>query len=386
MSGFVWLVLGLLIGWLIELAIDYRYWRRHARLEAARIAEQEAALAARAATLDEQEKALAARDAELTELQATLTARDAELMAQAKRIDERSEEITRQEQAMDKRRADLDRMGTTLNEREKDLNARNEALKPREADVAARMEKLEAGEADVVRRVAAVSNRESAMQNWEQRLLAREQELGDKESELVRKAATADVLLAELDAVKGLVRRQYQTPEGADDLQAIEGIGPKIANLLRNADITTFERLSETSLGELTRLLEAGGPRFGLADPLTWAEQASLLFNGDYVGFEQLKEELIGGVRREEAQAQQAASQPAPEIPSAGGSDSDASASEPQAGPDGPLFEATAKAQHPAGDDGAEAATDGSAGDEDGDQPREAEVGSGSRARGRDSR
>src|SRR5690606_39763116 len=125
--------------------------------------------------------------------------------------------------------------------------------------------------------------------------------------------------LGELESIKGLMRRQYQTPEGEDDLQAIEGIGPKIASLLRNADIKTFERLSETSLGELTRLLEAGGPRFGLADPLTWAEQASLLHGGDYVGFEQLKEELINGVRRD-AQALQAANQPAPEVPAASAS------------------------------------------------------------------
>ena len=393
MSGFVWLVLGLLIGWLIELAIDYRYWRRHARLEAERIAQQEAALNARAATLDERESALEARDAELTELQSTLTARDAELMAQAKRIDERNEEVTRQEQAMDKRRADLDRMGSTLNEREKDINARNEALKPREADVAARMEKLEAGEADVTRRVAAVSNRESAMQNWEQRLLAREQELGDNESELVRKAASADVLRAELDAVKAMVRRQYQTPDGEDDLQAIEGVGPKIANLLRNADIRTFERLSETSLGELTRLLESGGPRFGLADPLTWAEQASLLFNGDYVGFEQLKAELIGGVRRD-AEALQAANQPGPELPAADGPVADKpeagtpAQTEAEAEPvtsDGPLFESAAQVEEADAGGGQDVATDVPADDEseEGIQPREAEVGSGAPARRR---
>jgi predicted flap endonuclease-1-like 5' DNA nuclease len=338
-SAWWWLVLGLLLGWLIELAIDYRYWRRHAKLEAERVARRDAELAARAATLDEREQAVAQRDEEVTALQATLAAKDADLMAQAKRIDERGEEVTRLEQAMDKRRADLDRVGTTLNEREKDIAARTDALKTREGDAAARLEKLEAGESDVARRVAVVSNRESAMQNWETRILAREHEVGDKESELVRKAAAADALRAELDAAKGLMRRQYQTPEGTDDLQAIEGIGPKIASLLRNADISTFERLSETSLGELSRLLETGGPRFGLADPLTWAEQAAMLFSGDYVGFEQLKEELIGGVRRDA----QAAAEPAAAVPAgadrAGGPEAESAAS------DGPLFEsATSKA------------------------------------------
>ena len=189
------------------------------------------------------------------------------------------------------------------------------------------------------------------MQNWEARILAREHEVGDKEADLVRQAATAADLRAGLAAMKELVGRQYRTPEGADDLQAIEGIGPKIANLLHNADIRTFERLSETSLGELTRILEAGGSRFGLADPLTWAEQASCLVNGDYVAFEQLKEELIGGVRRDAALLQEAA-QAAAEASDASGTshathgaaDQPDAANEPgktaEAASDGPLFEA----------------------------------------------
>jgi predicted flap endonuclease-1-like 5' DNA nuclease len=251
------------------------------------------------------------RDEELVALQTTLAAKDAELLALAKRTDERAEEVTRLEQAMDKRRADLDRMGLTLNEREKDINARNETLKRSETDVSSRLEKLQAAEEDVGRRTAVVSNRESAMQNWEVRILAREHELNDKEADLVRQAASATELRADLEALKELMARKYRTPEGDDDLQAIEGIGPKIANLLRNADIKSFERLSETALGELTRILEAGGSRFGLADPTTWAEQAACLVNRDFVGFEKFKELLIDGARPEQPSSSPEAGAPA---------------------------------------------------------------------------
>lgn len=329
MSGWWWLILGLLAGWLIELAIDYRYWRREARIAAARMSEREAAVAARSQALDDKQAALKLRDEELSALQATLAAKDADLLAQAKRIDERAEEVTRLEQAMDKRRADLDRIAQTLNEREKDIGARNEALKATEADVAARLQKLESAEVDVTRRVAVVSNRESAMQNWEARILAREHEVGDKEADLVRQAATATALSAGLEAMKALVHRQYQTADGADDLQAIEGIGPKIASLLHNAGIRTFERLSETSLGELTRLLESGGSRFGLADPLTWAEQAAHLVNGDYVAFERLKEELVGGVRRDAALLQEAVQAAAETSDASGASETNDSGDSP---------------------------------------------------------
>lgn len=295
MSGLWWLILGLLAGWLVELAIDYRYWRRHTQAAAARVAQQEAALAARSVMLDERQAAVEQREAELSALQAAVNAKDAELLAQAKRVDERAEEVTRLEQAMDKRRADLDRMGLTLNEREKDISGRSNTLKANETVVATRSEKLSVAEADVTRRIAVVSNRESAMQNWEARILAREHEVGDQEAELVRKARTADQLVASLAAANQLLRRQYLTDDGQDNLEVIDGVDANIAELLREADIRTFERVAETSLGEFSRLMESGGSRLGLADPMTWAEQASLLFNGDYVGFEQLRAELAAG-------------------------------------------------------------------------------------------
>ena len=301
MSSFWWLILGLLAGWLIELFIDYRYWRRQARIEAARLAEKEAALNARLQTLERRQAEQDARSDELTALQTTLTAKDAELLGLARRIDERAEEVTRLEQAMDKRRADLDRMALTLNEREKDIAGRDARLKSAESDYAARDGKLQAAEAEVSRRVAVVSNRESAMQNWEARILAREHELSDKEADLVREAASAAELRAQLNAMRSLVSRQYQTADGADDLEAIEGIGPKVSRLLHDADIRTFDRLSETSLGELTRILESGGPRLGLADPRSWAEQASCLVNGDYIAFERMRDDLSSESRHDAA-------------------------------------------------------------------------------------
>lgn len=87
-------------------------------------------------------------------------------------------------------------------------------------------------------------------------------------------------------------------PYGQEQLEAIEGIGPKIAELLRAAGITTFRRLADTPTVELARILEQAGPRFRLADPATWCEQADLAARGDWAGFEALKEKLVAGVRK----------------------------------------------------------------------------------------
>jgi predicted flap endonuclease-1-like 5' DNA nuclease len=82
-----------------------------------------------------------------------------------------------------------------------------------------------------------------------------------------------------------------------DDIEAIEGIGPKIAELLRNNGITTFAQLADAPLDHISKILDAGGSRFKLANPGTWAEQAKLAAKGDWAGFKKLQDELTAGVR-----------------------------------------------------------------------------------------
>jgi predicted flap endonuclease-1-like 5' DNA nuclease len=81
------------------------------------------------------------------------------------------------------------------------------------------------------------------------------------------------------------------------DLEAIEGIGPKIAELLRNNGITTFTQLSQAPMDHLVKILDAGGSRFKLANPQSWAEQAKLAAGQDWVALAKLQDELTGGVR-----------------------------------------------------------------------------------------
>jgi large subunit ribosomal protein L21 len=83
----------------------------------------------------------------------------------------------------------------------------------------------------------------------------------------------------------------------ADDLEKIEGIGPKIRQVFAKAGIITFAQLAETPVERLKEVLHAAGPRFGLADPGTWAEQARLAAAGDWDAFKKLTDELVAGKR-----------------------------------------------------------------------------------------
>jgi predicted flap endonuclease-1-like 5' DNA nuclease len=80
-----------------------------------------------------------------------------------------------------------------------------------------------------------------------------------------------------------------------DDLKKIEGIGPKIEELLNAAGIMTFVQLSITSQQKLQEVLDAAGKRFAMHDPTSWTLQANLASKGDWESLKQLQAQLIGG-------------------------------------------------------------------------------------------
>ena len=82
-----------------------------------------------------------------------------------------------------------------------------------------------------------------------------------------------------------------------DDLEKIEGIGPKIAELMFAEGINTFAQLAGTPVDRLRGILAAAGPNFATHDPGTWPEQAALAAKGDWVAFKALTDELVAGKR-----------------------------------------------------------------------------------------
>ncbi len=80
-----------------------------------------------------------------------------------------------------------------------------------------------------------------------------------------------------------------------DDLKIVEGIGPKIEELLHNAGIFTFKQLSSTSTQLLREILSQGGARFVMHDPGTWPAQADLASNGEWDKLREYKDYLMGG-------------------------------------------------------------------------------------------
>lgn len=81
----------------------------------------------------------------------------------------------------------------------------------------------------------------------------------------------------------------------ADDLTKIEGIGPKVNELLQTAGVTTFAALAGASHEQLKGILADAGSRYQMMDPTTWPQQSQLATDGKWDELQVLQDKLDGG-------------------------------------------------------------------------------------------
>lgn len=80
-----------------------------------------------------------------------------------------------------------------------------------------------------------------------------------------------------------------------NDLKIIEGIGPKIEQLLKEAGINSWYELADSSIERLHDILAAAGDAYRIHDPGTWPDQARMAANGQWALLKEYQEELKGG-------------------------------------------------------------------------------------------
>ncbi len=103
--------------------------------------------------------------------------------------------------------------------------------------------------------------------------------------------ALADIKANNPDALK----KETKHPTDPTDLKVIEGIGPKIEQLLKDAGINNWQDLAEAEIEKLNEILHAAGDRYRIHDPGTWPNQAQLAARGDWDLLYQYQDELKGG-------------------------------------------------------------------------------------------
>ncbi len=79
----------------------------------------------------------------------------------------------------------------------------------------------------------------------------------------------------------------------ADDLTLIEGIGPKVTQVLNDAGISTFAALAEADAAHIQEILNSAG--LTMMDATSWPAQAKLAAEGDMDGLKEMQAGLSGG-------------------------------------------------------------------------------------------
>jgi len=104
-------------------------------------------------------------------------------------------------------------------------------------------------------------------------------------------AAAGSISDESLAAAKAVFGKKIK----ADDLKIIEGIGPKIEGLFKDAGIKTWYLLSQADASDLKKILDDAGPRYQMHNPSTWPRQAAMAYHGEWAELLKYQDELDGG-------------------------------------------------------------------------------------------
>jgi len=100
---------------------------------------------------------------------------------------------------------------------------------------------------------------------------------------------------SESKAQKVFIKLKITKKFKANDFKVIEGVGPKISELLQKSGIKTWKQLASTPVAKIQDILASAGKRYQLADPTTWPQQAKLAAAGKFDELTDLQDKLSGG-------------------------------------------------------------------------------------------
>lgn len=105
----------------------------------------------------------------------------------------------------------------------------------------------------------------------------------------------AEVETTEPEAAPAAKKTPAKKAPKPDDLKIVEGVGPKIEQLLKEGGITNWDELAAASVDRLKEILDAAGSRYQIHDPSSWPAQAKFAAEGKWEDLKDYQEMLIGG-------------------------------------------------------------------------------------------
>ena len=120
---------------------------------------------------------------------------------------------------------------------------------------------------------------------------------GDKEG---KQDAKAKAKKQAEEKPKAAAPVKKEAPAKADDLTKVEGIGPKAAEALVAAEISTFASLAEAKPEAIKTILTDASPRLAHLEPASWPKQAKMAAEGKWEELKIWQDSVSGGVEDSE--------------------------------------------------------------------------------------
>jgi predicted flap endonuclease-1-like 5' DNA nuclease len=152
--------------------------------------------------------------------------------------------------------------------------------------------------ADLAAATAIAAAKVSEIEKLRRDLEAEKSTAAKQSAQVVRLTSDLEKTTASGADIKAAAAAGFQPAKnGKDDLTIVEGIGPKINELLIAGGIDTFVKLARASVPDIQVILGKAGPNFKLAQPDSWPRQARLCASGSWSELRKLQDELIAGVK-----------------------------------------------------------------------------------------
>jgi predicted flap endonuclease-1-like 5' DNA nuclease len=251
----------------------------------------------------EQDKKLAEQEKSNAEQERKLLEQDRKLLQQDRKLAEQEKSNAEQERKLleqDKKFAEQDRQLAELAARAAQCAACEEKLAAQAHKLAEQERKLAELAAKGEEKLAAQAKTIDALGQQLAEVSAKAAQCAACEDKSAAQARLIEELSGRVeDLAKKLAEKSQPAPppkpEPVDDLELIEGIGPKIAEELKAAGIRTFKQLAATSVAELQKILKAGGTKYARNDPSSWPKQAQLIIEGKKAELKALQDSLRAG-------------------------------------------------------------------------------------------
>ena len=163
-------------------------------------------------------------------------------------------------------------------------NARIEALEREIADLKAQIAALENDLKDCRSNRSRLQSDYDALQSRYNKLILEQAESGE-----------ADVTTATASISGGGAGIDFNAAFKSDNLQVVEGIGPKIESILKEAGVNTWALLAGSDKDALKNILLDKSARYRIHDPTTWPKQADMANRGSWDELVEYQKFLGGG-------------------------------------------------------------------------------------------